>query len=106
MSRINETQHIKWHETCKCNCRLDASVCNNKQHWNKDKCRGVCKKWIDKERCDKGFILNPHNCDCECNKSCNVGEYLDYENCICTAPSGERRNWFHKSTEANSSSCS
>ena len=31
MSRTNETKHIKWHETCKCKCRLDASVCNNKQ---------------------------------------------------------------------------
>ena len=31
MSRTNETSHIKWHETCKCECRLDASVCNNKQ---------------------------------------------------------------------------
>ena len=31
MSRTNETRHIKWHETCKCKCRLDASVCNNKQ---------------------------------------------------------------------------
>ena len=30
MSRTNETRHIKWHETCKCECRLDASVCNNK----------------------------------------------------------------------------
>ena len=30
MSRTNETRHIKWHEICKCNCRLDASVCNNK----------------------------------------------------------------------------
>ena len=28
MSRINETRHIKWHDTCKCKCRLDASVCN------------------------------------------------------------------------------
>ena len=31
MSRTNETRHIKWHEKCKCKCRLDASVCNNKQ---------------------------------------------------------------------------
>ena len=38
MSRTNETRHIKWHETCKCKYRLDASVCNNKQRWNNDKC--------------------------------------------------------------------
>ena len=31
MSRTHETRHIKWHETCKCKCRLDASVFNNKQ---------------------------------------------------------------------------
>ena len=39
MPRTNETRHIKWHETSKCKCRLDASVCNNKQRWNEDKCR-------------------------------------------------------------------
>ena len=38
MSRTNEIRHIKWHETCKCKYRLDASVCNNKQRWNNDKC--------------------------------------------------------------------
>ena len=32
MSRTNETRHVKWHEMLKCKCRLDASVCNNKQH--------------------------------------------------------------------------
>ena len=31
MSRTNETGHIKWHEMCRCICRLDAIVCNNKQ---------------------------------------------------------------------------
>ena len=31
MSRTNEARHIKWHETFKCKCKLDASVCNNKQ---------------------------------------------------------------------------
>ena len=36
--RTNETRHIKWHEMCKCICRLDAIVCNNKQRWNNYKC--------------------------------------------------------------------
>ena len=27
--------------------------------------------------CDKGFIWNPNNCECD------VGEYLDYENLKC-----------------------
>ena len=31
MSRTNETRFIKWHEKCKCKCRLDAIICNNKQ---------------------------------------------------------------------------
>ena len=83
MSRTNETRHIKWHETCKCKCRLDASVCNNKQRWNDDKCRCECKELIDKGVCDKGYAWNPSNCECECDKSCDVGEYLDYENCKC-----------------------
>ena len=30
MSRTNETGHIKWHETFKYKCRLDAIVCNDK----------------------------------------------------------------------------
>ena len=37
MSRTNETRHIEWHETCKCKCRLDAIVYNNKERWNNDK---------------------------------------------------------------------
>ena len=27
------------------------------------------------------FIWNPSNCNCECDKSCNMSEYLDYKNC-------------------------
>ena len=29
MSRTNETRHMEWQETCKCQYRLDTSVCNN-----------------------------------------------------------------------------
>ena len=46
MSRTNETRHIKWHETCRCKCRLDAIVSNNKQRWNNDKCQCECKELI------------------------------------------------------------
>ena len=28
-------------------------------------------------------MYNPSNCECECDKSCDIGEYLDYENCKC-----------------------
>ena len=30
MSRTNEIRHVKWHEPCKCKCRLDASECNTR----------------------------------------------------------------------------
>ena len=68
---------------CKCICRLHGIICDSKQRWNKDKCRCEWKKLIDKGICDKGFIWNPCNCECKCDKSCNIGEYLDYSNCKC-----------------------
>ena len=46
----------------------DASVCNNKQRWNEDKCRCEYKELIDKGICDKGFIWNPSDCEYECDK--------------------------------------
>ena len=83
MSRTNETRHIKWHETCKCKCRLNASVCNNKQRWNEDKCMCECKELIDKGVCDKGFTWNPSNCECECDRSHDIEKYSNYSNCKC-----------------------
>ena len=83
MSRTNDTRYIKSHGTCKCKCRLDASICNNKQQWNNYKCRCECKELIDRGICDKGYIWNSSNCKCECDKSCDFGEYLDYKNCKC-----------------------
>ena len=62
---------------------MHESVCYNKQHWNKDKWRCEYTELMDKGVCHKEFIWNPSNGDCECDKSCDVGEYLDYENCKC-----------------------
>ena len=30
MSGTNETRHIEWPETCKCECKFVANICNNK----------------------------------------------------------------------------
>ena len=32
------------------------------------------KKLIDKGVCDKGFMWNPSNCECECDKAYDIGE--------------------------------
>ena len=34
-----------------------------------------------KEYAIKDFFWNPSNCECECDKSCSIGEY--YSNCKC-----------------------
>ena len=39
---------------------------------------------IDTGICDKGFIWNPSNCECDCDKLCDVGEYSDYAKCKCS----------------------
>ena len=38
------------------------------------------KKLVDKGVCDKGFIWDPSNCECECDKKCDFSEYLDCVN--------------------------
>ena len=38
---------------------------------------------INKGVCDKGFIWNPSSSECEWDKSCDIGKYLDYSNFKC-----------------------
>ena len=42
-----------------------------------------CKELTDKGVCDKGFIQNPSNCEYECDKSSDIGNYLNYSNGKC-----------------------
>ena len=39
--------------------------------------------WFIKGACNEGSVWNPSNCECECDKSRDVGEYLDYNNRRC-----------------------
>ena len=45
-------QDMIWHETCKCICRLTASVCNNRRRFNENTCRCEGKEFIDIGICD------------------------------------------------------
>ena len=84
LARINETRKVVWHETCKCVCRLTSAICNDKQDWNANKCVCQCKEdLVSKLVCEKGYMWNPSTRACECDKYCEVAQYLDYCECMC-----------------------
>ena len=65
---------------CSGTCNLGLMFVIKNKSWNKNKCRCECKELFHKGVCNKGFIWNPRNCEYECDKACDVGEYLHYEN--------------------------
>ena len=84
LMRLNETRNVLWHESCKCVCKLNSSVCNNKQIWNGNACRCGCNEdFTDIIICDKGYTWNPSTCECQCDTWCKPGQYLDHKNCVC-----------------------
>ena len=48
VSETNETRRTEQHEMSKYKCRINSSACNNKQHWNEDKCSVNAKNWLIK----------------------------------------------------------
>ena len=84
LMRLNETRNVLWHESCKCVCKLNSSVCNNKQIWNDDTCRCDCNEdFAGIINCAKGYTWNPSICECQCDMWCKPGQYLDHKNCVC-----------------------
>ena len=82
--RLNETRNVLWHESCKCVCRLNSSVCNCKQIWNSDTCKCDCNEdFTGIMTCNRGYMWNPSTCACECDMWCEPGQYLDYKKCVC-----------------------
>ena len=84
LMRLNENRIVLWHESCKCVCRLNSSVCSSKQIWNSDTCRCDCNEnFAGIISCNKGHTWNPSTCECQCDMWCTPGQYLDHKNCIC-----------------------
>ena len=81
---LNETRNVLWHESCKCVCKLNSPVCNNKQIWNNDTCRCDCNEdFAGIINYTKGYTWNPSTCECQCDTWCEPEQYLDHKNCIC-----------------------
>ena len=84
LMRLNETRNVLWHGSCKCVCKLNSSVCNNKQIWNSDTCRCDCNEdFPGIMTCNKEYTWNLSTCECQCDMWCKPGQYLDHKNCIC-----------------------
>ena len=84
LMRLNETRNVLWHESCKCVCKLNSSVCNNKQIWNSDTCRCDCNEhFAGIISCAEVYTWNPSICECQCDKWCKPSQYLDHKNCAC-----------------------
>ena len=84
LMRLNETRNVLCYESCKCVCKFNSSVCNNKQIWNDDTCRCDCNEdFTDIISFDKGYTWNPSTCECQCDTWCKPGQYLDHKNCVC-----------------------
>ena len=84
LTMLNETRNVLRHESCKCICKLNSSVCNNKQIWNSNTCRCDCNEdFAGMINCAKGYTWNPSTCECQCDMRCKPGQYLDHKNCVC-----------------------
>ena len=84
LMRLNETRNVLWHESFKCVCKLNLSVCYSKQIWNSDTCRCDCNEdFAGIINCTKRYKWNPSTCECQCDTWCKPGQYLDHKNGFC-----------------------
>ena len=93
----------------KCKCRLDASVCNDQQCWNNDKCRFECKELIDKVDVMMNLLgILVGICECECDKSCvfvitivSISCYYYYTRYCLKKNTQRYRNYINESNKRN-----
>ena len=62
----NTTKQVEFQESRKCVCKINSSVCSEKQRFNENKCRCEC---LVNRNCQNDFVWNYSNCECEYRKS-------------------------------------
>ena len=53
MNLENKTKQVEFHESCNYVCRINSSVCSEKQRFNENKC--MCECLINK-KCQNDFV--------------------------------------------------
>ena len=66
ISQKSVLRNERFHKSCKCSCLLDEKVCNNKQKWNKEKCRCEC---LEIKEFENGSFWNVVNFRCKFKKA-------------------------------------
>ena len=53
MNLENTTKQVEFHESCKCVCKINSSVCREKQRFYENKCRWEC---LVNKKCQNDFV--------------------------------------------------
>ena len=77
IKRINESKLLLKHVSCECRCEFVSRKYNSKQKWSNDKCQCERKKPIKHCVCEEDYAWNPSIGACECDKYCDICEYLE-----------------------------
>ena len=65
ISQQNELREVSFHKSCKRDCLLNETVCNDKKKWNENNSKCECLKI---ENYDVGFSWNFSSCECKESK--------------------------------------
>ncbi|EZA50606.1 Platelet-derived growth factor subunit B [Ooceraea biroi] len=77
-------EHIK----CKCDCKIKAKDCTEKQHYEPHNCRCACSNVDEEQKCRKESdikIWNGDLCSCSCRtiEECSTGYFFNHNTCRC-----------------------
>ena len=78
ITRISEWKTLIKQASCNCKCKFDGRKCNTKQKWNNNKYQYQFKRSTKHSVCKEDYAWNPRICACECDKDCEIEEYLKY----------------------------
>ncbi|XP_011493907.1 PREDICTED: vascular endothelial growth factor A [Ceratosolen solmsi marchali] len=79
---------LEEHTECFCGCKVNENDCTDKQYYNKDECRCICKRLDEEDKCRQHIekkYWNPDQCSCQCRnvEECSTGFYFDHNLCSC-----------------------